>query len=93
MVGLSPDLPEVLAKTATEQGLTFELLSDADLNMARAYGLAFQKTPTEPFLVPGVFFIGADGTVRFHYVNPDYRVRIDTGVLLAAAKALVQDTK
>jgi hypothetical protein len=25
--------------------------------------------------------------VRFQYVNPDHRVRLDAGVLLAAAKA------
>lgn len=37
--------------------------------------------------VPSVFVIGTDGVIRFTYVNPDHRVRIDGGVLLAAARA------
>ena len=37
--------------------------------------------------VPSAFVIGRDGVIRFAYVNPDYKVRVDPGVLLAAAKA------
>lgn len=37
--------------------------------------------------VPAVFVVGTDGVVRFQYVNPDHRVRLDADVLLAAAKA------
>ncbi|MGH2569205.1 MAG: hypothetical protein ACRDGA_12785, partial [Bacteroidota bacterium] len=37
--------------------------------------------------VPAVFIVGTDGVIRFSYVNPNYRVRIDPDVLLAAAKA------
>ena len=37
--------------------------------------------------VPAVFIVGTDGVVKFEYVNPNYRVRIDPDVLLAAAKS------
>lgn len=37
--------------------------------------------------VPAVFLIGTDGTVRFAHSNPDYKQRIDTQELLAAARA------
>lgn len=40
--------------------------------------------------VPAVFIIGKDGTVRFHYINPNYRVRLDPDLLLAAARASLQ---
>lgn len=40
--------------------------------------------------VPAVFVIGVDGVIKFTYVNSDYKVRIDTDVLLSAAKAALK---
>lgn len=40
--------------------------------------------------VPAVFVVGLDGIIRYSYVNPNYRVRIDPDVLLAAAKAALK---
>jgi hypothetical protein len=37
--------------------------------------------------VPAVLIIGKDGRIRFQYVNPDYKIRLDAQVLLAAARA------
>ena len=34
--------------------------------------------------VPSVFLIGTDGKIKFSYVNPDYRERLDTKVLRTA---------
>jgi len=34
--------------------------------------------------VPSVFLLDTDGKVLFHYVNPDYKVRINGDLLLAA---------
>jgi peroxiredoxin len=39
--------------------------------------------------VPAAFVVGDDGTIRYAYVNPDYTVRVDPDVLLAAAKSAV----
>ncbi len=38
--------------------------------------------------VPAVFVIDQTGLVHFQYANPNYRVRLDESVLLAAAKAM-----
>jgi peroxiredoxin len=37
--------------------------------------------------VPSVFITGSDGIIKFEYVNPNYKIRIDPDVLLAAAKS------
>ena len=40
--------------------------------------------------VPAVFVLDTEGRIAFHYVNPDYRVRLPGTVLLEAAKAAVK---
>ncbi len=40
--------------------------------------------------VPAVFVVGTDGVVRFQYVNPNHRVRLDGDILLAAARAQME---
>lgn len=40
--------------------------------------------------VPAVFVIGTDGTIRFEYVNPDYKSRLDSDVLLSMARAALK---
>jgi peroxiredoxin len=37
--------------------------------------------------VPSVFILDRRGTIQFQYVNPNYKVRLKSRVLLAAAKA------
>ncbi|MBR9975168.1 MAG: AhpC/TSA family protein [Bacteroidetes bacterium] len=39
--------------------------------------------------VPAVFVLDRSGRIVFSYVNPDYKVRLDPDVLIAAAKAAV----
>lgn len=45
------------------------------------------SSSVEVISVPAVFLVGPDGRVRFQYVNPDYKVRLDPHVLIAAAEA------
>ena len=40
--------------------------------------------------MPSVFLVGTDGIIDFAYVNPDYKTRLDSEVLLAAAKATLK---
>ena len=40
--------------------------------------------------VPSVFVLDTDGRIAFHYVNPDYRVRLPETVLLEAARAAIK---
>jgi peroxiredoxin len=41
--------------------------------------------------VPSTFIIGTDGLIHFQYSNPDYTVRLHPDLLLAAARAYVDD--
>jgi hypothetical protein len=40
--------------------------------------------------VPAVFIVDTEATIRFTYVNPDYRIRLNSNVLLTAAKSLLE---
>lgn len=37
-----------------------------------------------------VFIIGTEGTVKFIYANPDYKVRLSSDALLAAARSCIE---
>lgn len=41
--------------------------------------------------VPAAFIVDASGVVAFSYVNPNYKLRIDAEVLLAAARSALQN--
>ncbi len=41
--------------------------------------------------VPSVFVVGADGVIRFQYVNPNHRVRLNADVMRAVAKAVMAE--
>ncbi len=41
--------------------------------------------------VPAVFIVGRDGIIRFQYVNPNYRVRIQPELLVTAASLAIAD--
>ena len=38
--------------------------------------------------VPAVFLVGANGLIDFEYVNPDYKVRLDPELIVAAANII-----
>lgn len=82
-------LSDTLLVTARAFGLayrvdddTVERLKGFHIDLEAASGETHHLLP-----VPAVFLTGTDGTIRFEYVNPDYKVRLDPDVLLAAAKA------
>ncbi len=52
------------------------------LDLEAAAGETHHQLP-----VPAVFIVNKKGQVRFEYVDPNYRARIDPSVLLAAARA------
>lgn len=102
IIAISPDSPEKLAGTMEKEAVNYLLLSDADGALAREVGVAFQ-TPekygkmlldhsggkNEGFLpVPSVFIVGKKGEILFEHINPDYRQRLEPGLLLAVLAAL-----
>ena len=54
------------------------------INLSEASGLDHHVLPA-----PSTFILGEGGRVHFQYTNPDYTVRLDPEVLLAAAQAYV----
>lgn len=87
VLAISPDPPKKLAETIEKHSLTCTLLSDEDLAAIRGFGIGFQAEAKSALPVPSVYIVGMNGMVRFQYVNPDYKVRIDPDLLMAAAKA------
>ncbi|UCF36604.1 MAG: redoxin domain-containing protein [Acidobacteriota bacterium] len=103
IVGVSPDRPEALRESVAKLDLTYELVSDSSMDVARAFGIAF-KVDDETIArykeygidldqtagqlpVPSVFVINTEGNVIFAHANPDYRVRLQPDILLAVARA------
>lgn len=63
---------------------SYTLLSDSAMSVSKALGIAYR---VDEGLVERYKKNGTDGTVKFHYINPNYRVRLDPEVLLSAARA------
>ena len=83
---LDTDLTAVVAKVAKDQKRTYSLVYDSNLEVARAFEVVFQPLGKSLLPVCAVFIGGREGKVKFQHVNPDYRVRLDVGALLAAAR-------
>ncbi len=90
---MSPDSPEQNAELAEDLGLDFPLMSDNELAWTRRFGIVFQEPGRNALPVPAVYLVDAEGTVQFNYVHPNYRVRLDTELLLAAAEVGVKSKK
>ncbi|WP_052334054.1 peroxiredoxin family protein [Pedobacter sp. V48] len=103
IIAISTDSPENLTKTMVKQKLSYTLLSDAELNAARKFGIAFKgprsydsflressggKNVNKLLPVPSVFILNNKGTILFEYINPDITERLSASLLKAAAAAL-----
>lgn len=99
LVAMSPDSLEDLKKTVQKHELTYKLVSDTNLQVAKLFGLAY-ATKSEDFgdkpggkpwkaelPVPAVYLVAPNGRVLYQYVNVNYKVRLSGEMLLTAAKA------
>jgi len=92
------DLPYALLsdskmEAARAYGIAYQVDAQTLKRMA-GHGVDLMKSSGEPhdwLPVPSVFIIGKDGAVKFVYANPDIRVRLKAPVLLAAAKAALEE--
>lgn len=69
-------------------GIAFKV-DDATVTQYKEYGTDLEKSSGEAhhlLPVPAVFVIATNGTIHFSYANPDYKMRLNPDVLLAAAK-------
>ena len=106
IVAISPDRPVKIREYTTEDDYDYTLLSDSDVKVGRAMGVAYRvsdkmvlelKTRDMDIAeasgkshhllpVPSVFIVDTEGVILFEHVDPDYRKRIDSETLLAAAE-------
>jgi len=86
-LAVSPDPVEKLSETKSRLSLGFPIGSDPGLAGSRELGIVYQRGEGRSLPVPTIYVIATDGTITFSYVHPDYSVRLDSGVLIAAANA------
>ncbi|MHC4131302.1 MAG: peroxiredoxin-like family protein [Planctomycetota bacterium] len=82
-------LSDNTADAAKAFGIAFKVDNNT-LERYKGYGIDLEKSSGHShhiLPVPAVFVIGTDGLINFQYVNPDYKMRLDPAVLLAAVKA------
>jgi peroxiredoxin len=65
-------------------------LDDRSLAEFRKYNIDVEEASGQKhhmLPVPAVFLVATNGLIQFEYVNPDYKVRLDPALLLAAARS------
>ena len=86
LVGLSYDTPEKLAAFTAQSGINFPLLSDANSETIKAFGLLNEEVAANSRSYgiphPALVFIGADGTVRAVLREEGYRKRPSLEVIM-----------
>ncbi|MGK6353449.1 peroxiredoxin-like family protein [Parapedobacter sp. DT-150] len=103
LIAISTDAPEGLMEATAKGELGYQLLSDADLNASKRFGIAY-KAPQNYWdmlpkttggmdvdlllPVPSVFILDKKGVIRFEYINPDFKQRLDAGLLLVVAQQI-----
>lgn len=102
IIAISPDAINELNKTLDKNELRYMLLSDEGGKLAKAMGIAFKAperytkmldkysdgTNTGYLPVPSVFITDKKGDIAFEYVNPDYKTRLSSDMLLGILQAL-----
>jgi peroxiredoxin len=86
MIAIGPDDPDQAAELASRLGLTFPVVCDEGLTLTRRFGIVFQAPERDPLPVPAVYLVDGQGTIVFHFVHPDYRLRLNPELLVAATK-------
>lgn len=80
------------ASVAQNFGVAYRV-DDGTLKQLQQYGIDIEAASGEKHRllpVPAVFLITSDGEIRFQYVHPDYKIRLDPELLLAAAKIIAK---
>jgi len=87
IVAISPDKPESLDITDVKHNLGYQLLSDSEHKAMDAFGVSYENKKRGKLPVPSVFLVTPELEISFQYVNPNYKYRISSDLLLAAANA------
>lgn len=77
----------------TALGLAFKVDKDT-ISTYHSYGIDLEKSSGEKhhlLPVPAALLIDTDGIVTFSFINPNYKVRIDNELIMAAANAQIKN--
>ena len=106
IIAISTDSPDNLKASIAKNKLEYTLLSDADLNASKQFGLAYKapaaydkllptssggKNLDKLLPVPSIFFISKKGNIRFEYINVNYTQRISSDLLKAVAQTIINE--
>lgn len=103
IIAISPDDFQNLKSTESKDSINYTLLSDPDATFIQQIGIGF-KTPTmlkgfiatkgqkgetsEIMPVPTVMIVDTEGKILFEFINPNYKERISSEMLLAVLKTI-----
>jgi peroxiredoxin len=102
IIAISPDTPKKLKESMDKSGLRYKLVNDSQTDAIRQFGIAY-KAPEQygnvlssasdnqnpdVLPVPSVFVLNRQGEIIFEYINPDFKKRVPSDLLLSALKAL-----
>ncbi|MBD8527647.1 peroxiredoxin-like family protein [Pseudomarimonas arenosa] len=71
-------------------GIGFRV-DDPTLEKYKGYGIDLEQASGQThhvLPVPAVFVLDGNQIIQFHYVNPDYRIRVPGGLILEAARSV-----
>ena len=103
IIAISPDDYQNLKNTEEKDSINYQLYSDPNAKLIQDIGIAFQtpimvkgyiatknmKGKTSEILpVPTVLVVDQDGKILFEYINPNYKERISSEMLLAVLKTI-----
>lgn len=106
LIAVSTDTPSELTKSAAKEKLSYTLLSDADLNLSKQFGIAYKapkgywemlpkttggKNPDLLLPLPSVFILDKAGMIYFEYINTNITKRLNPDVLRSVAAAIKAD--
>ena len=86
MIAISPDTPEKNDELARDLDLGFPVVGDEGLALSRRFGIVFQAPGRDPLPVPAVYLVDGSGMILFHYVHPNYKIRLDPELLVTIAE-------
>jgi peroxiredoxin len=81
LVAISVDPVEDSARLAGKEGIGFPLLSDPDLKIASAYGVAMKG---QDIAVPAIFIVGRDQRIHYKHVGESISDRPSPDTILDA---------
>lgn len=74
------------AALARQLGLGFQVLSDEDLKVIKAYDVV--DPLADAYARPATLLIDGDGVIRRAWLTPDFKVRVAAETILEALRAL-----